>query len=242
MAADVEAVIAALRVALDEAESSDEVNWRVLAANRWVRQLPGSWKGRWKSLMLQGDFNGNVNLTLNNNFTFGYGDNVSELLLDGVGVLPFDAQTVAVGYKDGSPSPTDASYSWGPFEGLFLQQFSSSTSRQFGVYGVSFEYDGTVERRTDQSFFPVPDRDTQWLRRISLTRSFGKTASLAIGLRGINGAGGFGTPGTNLAISYHKRFANLDELYFDYGTPAATQTLDRWIFKYVFHFGGATGT
>jgi hypothetical protein len=61
MAADVEAVIAALRVALDEAQNSDEVNWRVLAANRWVGQLPGLWKGRWKSLMLQGDFIGNVN-------------------------------------------------------------------------------------------------------------------------------------------------------------------------------------
>jgi hypothetical protein len=61
MAADVETVIAALRVALDEAQNSDEVNWRVLAANRWVGQLPGSWKGRWKSLMLQGDIIGNVN-------------------------------------------------------------------------------------------------------------------------------------------------------------------------------------
>lgn len=190
----------------------------------------------------EADFNGNVNLTFKNDVTFGYGDNVSELLLDGIGALPFNTQTIAVGYRDGSPSPTDASYSWGPFEGLFLQQFDTSASRQFGVYGVSFEYDGTVERRTDRSFFPVPDRDTQWLRRVSLTRSFGKTASLAIGLRGINGAGGFATPGTNLAISYHKRFANLNELYFDYGTPAATQTLDRWIFKYVFHFGGATGT
>ncbi|HEY8320925.1 MAG TPA: DUF5916 domain-containing protein [Candidatus Baltobacteraceae bacterium] len=190
----------------------------------------------------EADFNGNVNLTFDDNVTFGYGDSVSELRFPGIGVLPFNSQTVAVGYKDGSPSPTDATYSWGAFDGLYLQQFSSSTTRQFGLYGISFEYDGSVERRTDLTYFPAPDRDTQWLRRVSLTRSFGKNASLAIGLRGINGDGGFAAPGTNLAISYHKRFADLNEVYFDYGTPAATSTLNRWILKYVFHFGGATGT
>jgi hypothetical protein len=41
MAADVEAVIAALRVALEEAQKSDEDFWKVEAANRWVGQLPG---------------------------------------------------------------------------------------------------------------------------------------------------------------------------------------------------------
>lgn len=190
----------------------------------------------------EADFNGNVNLTFNDNVTAGYGDSVSELLLPGIGVLPFNSQTVAVGYKDGSPSPTDVNYSWGAFNGLYLQQLYTSTSRQFGLYGISLEYDGSVERRTDLTYYPAPDHNTQWLRRVSLTRSFGKNASLAIGLRGINGDGGFATPGTNLAVSYHKRFANLDEVYFDYGTPAATHTLNRWILKYVFHFGGATGT
>ncbi|MDQ2991369.1 MAG: DUF5916 domain-containing protein [Candidatus Eremiobacteraeota bacterium] len=189
----------------------------------------------------EADVGASTNLTFNNNFTFRYGDGVSELRFGGV-VLPFNSQSVAIGYKDGSPSPIDAGYSWGPFAGLYLQQFDSSASRQFGLYGVSFEYDGTVERATDQSASGTPGLDTQWLRRISLARAFDKTASLAIGLRAINGTGGFAAPGTNLAISYHKRFANLNELYFDYGTPADYQTLHRWIFKYVFHFGGATGT
>jgi hypothetical protein len=157
-------------------------------------------------------------------------------------VLPFNSQSVAVDYKDGSPSPTDTSYSWGPFDGFYLQQFMTMTTHQFGLYGVSFEYDGTIEHATDLSFPGTPGLDTQWLRRVSLTRSFGKTASLAVGLRSINGIGGFATPGTNLAVSYHKRFANLNEVYFDYGTPANYQTLHRWLLKYIFHFGGATGT
>ena len=38
--ATIEAVTAALKAALDNAESSDEDDWDVAAANRWVVQLP----------------------------------------------------------------------------------------------------------------------------------------------------------------------------------------------------------
>jgi hypothetical protein len=60
MAADVEAVIAALRVALDEAENSDDTYWKVEAANRWVDELPGAWKGRWRKLKLRGGGSGDI--------------------------------------------------------------------------------------------------------------------------------------------------------------------------------------
>jgi hypothetical protein len=153
-------------------------------------------------------------------------------------VVPFSLRNIMLGYKDGSPSPVDASYAWGPFGGGYLQQMTFSTSHQFGLYGLSLEYDGTVEHASAAQPY-----DTQWLRRISLTRSFGRSASLAIGLRGVNGYGGFATPGTNLALSYHKRFANLDELYVDYGTPASPgNTIHRLIVKYIFHAGGGSGT
>lgn len=55
MAAGVEAVIAALRVALEEAQKSDETFWRVDAVNRWIEQLPRAWMGRWRRLLLSGD-------------------------------------------------------------------------------------------------------------------------------------------------------------------------------------------
>jgi hypothetical protein len=60
MAADVEAVIAALRVALDEAQNSDDTYWKVEAANRWIGQLPGAWSGRWRRLKLHADASGDV--------------------------------------------------------------------------------------------------------------------------------------------------------------------------------------
>ena len=151
-------------------------------------------------------------------------------------VVPFNMTQFAVGYKDGSPTPLDFSYAWGNFADFFLQQIASSYTEKMGVYSLSLEFDGTVERRSLAAI------DSQWLRRLSLTRSFGRDTSLAIGLRSISGRGGYSTPGTNLALSFNHRFANQDQLYLDYGAPAAPSTLHRFIMKYVFHTGGGTGT
>ena len=60
MAAEIEAVIAALRVTLDAAQKSDEPFWQVAAVNRWVDQLPGGWMGRWRDLKLAGDSAGDA--------------------------------------------------------------------------------------------------------------------------------------------------------------------------------------
>jgi hypothetical protein len=43
MVTDIDAVIAALRVALEEAQKSNETFWKVNSANRWINQLPGAW-------------------------------------------------------------------------------------------------------------------------------------------------------------------------------------------------------
>ena len=172
--------------------------------------------------------------------------------------LRFEQSSLSLGYRDGTPSPVDASFSAGPFAiqcvGLpsepsfcghasspfvaaLLQQSTLSASRSFGHgYGVSAELDGTREQPFTGS------SDSQQLRRLSVTRAFGADASLALGLRTITGTGGYGTPGTNLAGSFHARFRNQSELYVEYGTPAAYRTLQRMLVKYVFHVGGGTGT
>jgi hypothetical protein len=172
--------------------------------------------------------------------------------------LRFAQGSLSLGYRDGTPSPVDASYSAGPFAiqcfGLpsepafcgtasslfvlaYLQQGSLSASRALGrSYTVSAELDATRER----PFAGAPDG--QQLRRLSLTRAFGSDASFALGLRSITGTGGYGVPGTNLAASFHARFKSQNELYLEYGTPAAYRTLQRMLVKYVFHVGGGTGT
>ena len=150
----------------------------------------------------------------------------------------YNRRMIGLGYKEDTSSPTSVSYFWGPFGGMYVQQMNSSLARSFGTYGVSLEFDGNIERTGAGG----PIIDSQWLRRVSLTRAFGRDASLAIGVRSINGRGGFADPGNNIAVSFQQRFANENLLYLVYGTPAASQTLHRFIFKYVFHVGGESGT
>jgi len=56
----VDAVIAALRVVLSEAENSRDVHWKVARANRWISDLPGATWRRWRHLKLQGDIAGDL--------------------------------------------------------------------------------------------------------------------------------------------------------------------------------------
>lgn len=60
MAADVDAVIAALRVVLEEAQRSKADSHSVETANRWIGHLPGAWTGRWRKLILKGGATGDV--------------------------------------------------------------------------------------------------------------------------------------------------------------------------------------
>jgi hypothetical protein len=61
MARGHEAVVAALRVALEAAQKSNAVHWRASAANRWIDQLPGAWIGRWRHLRLVAEFGDEIN-------------------------------------------------------------------------------------------------------------------------------------------------------------------------------------
>ena len=65
MSKDVHAVIAALRMVLQDAEARRVAGASAPATdvNRWIAQLPGAWMGRWRHLMLQGDYTGRVYLS-----------------------------------------------------------------------------------------------------------------------------------------------------------------------------------
>lgn len=56
MSNNIDAVIAALRIAQKEAEKSTSWDWKVKAANRWINQLPGAWMGRWRHLKLRAEY------------------------------------------------------------------------------------------------------------------------------------------------------------------------------------------
>lgn len=160
----------------------------------------------------------------------------------------FNLFTAAVGYRDGTSTPIDAQVNFGQFGYGFvgpndngpdyLHLYSISTSRPLGrIFSLGVEYDGSFERAMTTGAF-----DSQWLRRISLGAQLGPYENFTISLRSINGRGGFSPPGTNLAAAYHRRFRSGDELFLNFGTPAAPRTLDRFIVKYLFRFGGDAGT
>ncbi len=155
---------------------------------------------------------------------------------------------IPVGYGDGTTHPIDASASFGRFGyGLlgtgdngpdYVHLYTISTSRPlFRIFSLGLEYDGTVERGITSGMF-----DSQWLRRISLGAQLGPYENFTVSLRAINGNGGFALPGNNFAAAYHRRLRNGDELFLNFGTPASPYTLDRFIAKYLFRFGGDAGT
>lgn len=158
--------------------------------------------------------------------------------LDGV-TQPFNLYQIPVGYRDGTPTPLDVAYDWGPFGPNYVHLFTIVTSRPlWRRFTLGLEYDGTYERA-----FSNGELDSQWLRRVSLGYSISDESTFNIGLRDINGYGGFATQiGNNLAFGYHQRFTSGNELYVNYGSPAAGATLNRLIVKFVFHAGADTGT
>jgi len=60
MSNNVDAVIAALRIAQEEAARTPYGSCKVRAANRWINQLPGAWMGRWRHLKLRADDEGEI--------------------------------------------------------------------------------------------------------------------------------------------------------------------------------------
>ncbi len=186
------------------------------------------------------DFFGNLDFVFPDLIQVNVSQATSELndpIFTGGVTQPFNATTLALGYRDNTPAPFDVSYGAGPFSNFYLQQFTSSTSRAIGTrFNLSLEYDGTLER-FDSGF-----RDGQLLRRIGIGESFGPDTNISIALRSVNGRGGFALPGVNLAVGLHERFHNNNELFVNFGTPAASATLDRLIVKYVLRLGGGAGT
>lgn len=60
MATEIEAVIAALKIELQQAEKSHDTWWKAERCNRWIKQLPGAWTLQWNNLKIWSDIAGDV--------------------------------------------------------------------------------------------------------------------------------------------------------------------------------------
>ena len=147
---------------------------------------------------------------------------------------PFAYRDLEMHLGDGTPRSLTTTYLFGTFGSFFLNQFGSTIAAQLGGgKALSFDYAGTRERP-----FVSGPADGQWLRRVALALPFGSDGNASLSYRVISGTGGFAAPGRNLALSLRRRFTNGNELFVNYGTPAADKTLDRWIVKYLIRMNG----
>lgn len=145
---------------------------------------------------------------------------------------------VTIGYRDGTPFPIDFGFGEGPFGGSYLHQYSSSLSRQLGRrLSFSINYGGTYASSNGTL-------SSQCLRRFSVSDALSSDSNVSLEYRVVSGNIPFETqsPGSNLAVSFHELLRNGNTLYVSYGTPAAAQTLNRLIVKYIFNYGGGAGT
>ncbi len=150
---------------------------------------------------------------------------------------PFHQSTAIIGYRDGTSAPIDFSYGAGPWATYYLQQFNLSATKPLGSrFNLAAVYAGTHERSD------LIGVNGQILRSLTLGTSISPDANISLSLRSINGTGGFATPGVNFAGGFHWKFHSGSELFMNYGSPAAPQTLYRFITKFLWRIGGGAGT
>jgi hypothetical protein len=145
---------------------------------------------------------------------------------------------IDLGYRDGTPFPIDVVFGEGPFGGSYLHQYSISHSHQLGRrLSFAISYGGTYESS-------LGELSSQWLRRVSISEALSADSNVSLEYRVVSGnIGAVNQPaGKNFAASFHQLFRNGNTLYISYGTPAAPQTLDRLIIKYILNYGGGAGT
>lgn len=188
----------------------------------------------------QADFVANEDIVTNKLVHVNVSQATSELndpFLTGGVALPFNQTALNLGFRDGTPTPVDLFYGAGQFATFYLQQFNVTSTRPLGTrLNLSTTYAGTHERSA------LIGVDGQILRSIALGESFGPDTNVTLALRSINGNGGFALPGVNFAAGFHERFHSGSELFVNYGTPAASVTLNRLIVKYLWRIGGGAGT
>jgi hypothetical protein len=154
---------------------------------------------------------------------------------DGI-TYPYNSALVFATYRAGTPNSLSVSYSWGPFSTYFLQQLNFSVTHQF-----SKRYSAEVDFSQVGEHYLSGLIDSQVLRRLSLFGTLSRDETLSIAFRQIEGTGGFSAPGTNLAIGYYRRFGKGSTLNIEVGSPASSQTLNRYIIKWVQLIGSGAG-
>jgi hypothetical protein len=159
------------------------------------------------------------------------------------GLLPFNQSGFALGYLDGTSTPTDVSWQAGSYGHGYLNTLLSSTNIPIFTRKATV---GFVLQGTDYRPNVGPQR-VQWLEDAFVNWEINSRSSFSIGVRKIIGtappypSATSAVNVTNLAASYH--YLQPDgELYVAYGNPNNISTYPAAILKYIFYIGAPKGT
>jgi hypothetical protein len=142
-----------------------------------------------------------------------------------------------------SATPTQLSYVTGAFGAGRLDTWTRSSTIKAGERGtVTLTVDNTSQ------WLPRGADNIQWFDSAAYTYQINRDASIAIGLRRVNGYapqpnGGGNCAGvcSNVSVAYHVRLPHL-EVYAAYGDPNTLSTVPQALLKMIFYLGGGKGT
>jgi len=142
-----------------------------------------------------------------------------------------------------SSTPTMVAYYFGKYgDGMLGTWYRMSTIRAGSRGTVTVTVDNTSQ------WFPNASPNVQWFDCTSYAYQISRDASIAVGLRTVDGMaptpnGGGDCIGrcSNVSIAFHQRLPHL-ELYTAYGDPNTLTTVPQFIFKLIFYAGADKGT
>jgi hypothetical protein len=161
--------------------------------------------------------------------------------------LPFDANSVELGYKIATNIPSYIQYTGGPYYhgGLAAWSYVSTLPVRRKLH---------LRLEADQNhYFTAHTGEVsgaQWLERATLDWQLSRDASFDVGVRKITGQNlpnAYQTPdftpidAANVTVAFHLLSAK-NEFYLVYGNPNNLQTLPALYFKWIRYIGAPKGT
>ena len=195
----------------------------------------------------QTDASESVQLDFKNLITFRVNPSVSAVQVPSGELLPFDGNTLYLGYRVNTATPTYVQYSGGPYYHGELNAYRAVT-----VLPLRKRLHLTLEADEDKYLTVARGESTtnQWLQRASLDWQISKDASFDVGGRRIVGTflpNAFQLPpfayvnAGNVSVAFHY-LSSRNEFYVVYGDPNSLATTPALFVKWIRYIGAPKGT
>ncbi len=195
----------------------------------------------------QYQLNGSLNFDFKNLATLRFAGGDQNVRTVAGEMLPFDTNSVELGYKVATVTPTYVQYSTGPYYHGRLDEWTYFTTQPLRKR-VNLTLQAEENDYLTAYFGEV--RSTQWLERATLDWQISKDASFDLGARriiGISTPNAFELPtftnvnASNVTVAFHVLTAK-NEFYFVYGDANSLYTTPAIYLKWIRYIGAGKGT